>query len=145
MKTKFLSGGRGVTASDLNEAISVGRRSGIWEPVTFSVSGNDLLLSAHKCSFQNGVVVVSEGEEYKVDSYITLQGNSYRGTLVYNLDPDLNFEVEFEVISGIELPGTNPNRCVLGWIVADGNTLETSNFFSAPVSSESVWLFLSLS
>ena len=93
MRTLFLSGGIQATAKVFNEALSVNRTVGMTKPASFSVLNDKLVITSHSGVFSNGVAVIAENAEvYELESYLKKTSNSYRGTLVYSVDPSLFFE-----------------------------------------------------
>ncbi len=140
--TTFLSGGAQLTAKIMNAAMSVGLRAGVYEQVNFSVFGDELTLSPHKCAFENGAVLVSSGEKLKLSSYLNLSSNSYRGTVLYTLDSSLHFESSFSIVDGIQLQSELSDSVVIGWVLHPGGSsaITSEHFHSAPVVSDSKWL-----
>lgn len=142
MKTLFLSGGVQATAKLLNEALSVGRSTGMLKPTAFSVTNDKLVLTSHNGVFSNGVAVVAENAEtYELESYLKKTSNSYRGTLVYSIDPSLFFEAKFSFLDDVLLQ-EDTDDLVIGWVVyPGGNASWSSSFFhAAPRSAALTWL-----
>lgn len=142
MRTLFLSGGVQATAKVLNEALSVNRLVGMTKPASFSVMDGKLFITSHSGVFSNGVAVVAENAEtYELESYLKKTSNSYRGTLVYSIDPSLFFEAKFSILNEIVLQ-EDTDDLVIGWVVYPGGNAawSSSYFYSAPKTSTLSWL-----
>lgn len=140
-QTLFLRGGLNATAAMLNAGITLGRRIGLCSDVEISIVDSKLVLSKHAAVLDHNACFVSDGEEYDVSSYLRISGNSYRGTLLYRLDPSLHFDCSFDVVDGVVLQ-EDTSDCVIGWIIyPGGNAALSSNFMKpAPKLSDVRWL-----
>ena len=127
--------GMAANAEVFNTANSILSIPGIVKQASFGVSGNtQIVVSSHSGLFGCGVTL-TENETRYIDStkYFTKSALAWQGTILYRLDPGLDFAPLLSLEPGLVSAGSDPNVLVVGWLLYTGNSanLDASMFYSA--------------
>lgn len=152
LKTSYLNGGQTITADAMNAiAGSQTLLSGLRKsPVVTYNTGNTLTLTDFQGVLSTGATCkyTNQGELVDLSDVLGIpvhtNSNSYQGTLVCAVDPDMYVESRIFTVSGLltQAQADASNYLVLAWFMYPGNNvaLSSSQWISYPTARQDHWL-----
>lgn len=125
-QTSFLRGAQ-ASSSVFNASTQATSVPGVVSPVTFSVSGSLLSISAHRGVFGSGLTIVSPDVEVLDLSKVTTGASAFTNTVAWVHDVNLYTQPKLVLLNQTVLPGAQENVLVLGWLNYPGASVSIAS------------------